>query len=175
MRHSWQNFMVGLCAIIALAGMSALLLLFGELTFLLERRYEVPISAPDCAALRSVEAEVAPGPGREAARARVDARNSAGETALMFAAAEGSPSAVRLLLDRGADPRVRTKRNETALGYAGTAGNDAVVRRLLEHGAEVNAQSHVGTTALAHVTTRGGRHAVIALLQDERLLGFRKP
>ena len=52
MRHSWQNFMVGLCAIIALAGMSALLLLFGELTFLLERRYEVPMRVNTASGLR---------------------------------------------------------------------------------------------------------------------------
>ena len=56
------------------------------------------------------------------AKAKIDTRNGAGETALMLAAANGSPEAVRLLLDHGADPRARTKRNETALGNAGTSG-----------------------------------------------------
>ena len=52
MRSTWQNFMVGLCSIIALAGMAALLLLFGELTFLLEHRYPVVLRANSASGLR---------------------------------------------------------------------------------------------------------------------------
>ena len=40
--------------------------------------------------------------------AQVDAKNSAGATALMGAATNGSGSAVQLLLDSGADARART-------------------------------------------------------------------
>lgn len=53
MRHSWQNFMVGLCAIVALAGMSALLLLFGEFTYLFERRYPVTMRVNTASGLRA--------------------------------------------------------------------------------------------------------------------------
>ena len=53
-----------------------------------------------------------------------------------------------LLLDRGADARVRTKRNETALGNAGTAGNEETVRLLLEHGADVNVRNIRGYSPL---------------------------
>jgi hypothetical protein len=66
----------------------------------------------------------------------------------MFAAADGNPDAVRFLLDRGADARVRTKRNETALGNAATAGNEETVRSLLEHGAEVNVRNIRGYSPL---------------------------
>ena len=52
MRHSWQNFMVGLCTLVALAGMAALLLAFGELTFLLERRFSVPLHVNAASGLR---------------------------------------------------------------------------------------------------------------------------
>jgi phospholipid/cholesterol/gamma-HCH transport system substrate-binding protein len=52
MRHSWQNFMVGLCTLVALAGMAALLLTFGELTFLLERRFSVPLRVNAASGLR---------------------------------------------------------------------------------------------------------------------------
>ena len=57
------------------------------------------------------------------ARTDVNAKNGAGETALMLAATYGNPKAVQLLLDKGADARVRTKRSETALGNAGRSGN----------------------------------------------------
>jgi phospholipid/cholesterol/gamma-HCH transport system substrate-binding protein len=52
MRHSWQNFMVGLCTLVALAGMAGLLLAFGELTWLLERRFEVTLRANAASGLR---------------------------------------------------------------------------------------------------------------------------
>lgn len=45
--------MVGLASIVALAGLSALLLLFGELTFLFERSYRVPLMANSASGLRA--------------------------------------------------------------------------------------------------------------------------
>jgi len=65
-----------------------------------------------------------------------------------MASTNGAPEAVRLLLARGADARVRTKRNETALGNAGTAGVEETVRLLLDHGAEVNVQNIRGFSPL---------------------------
>lgn len=52
MRHPWQDFMVGLFSIIALAGLATLLLFFGELTFLLESRYSLPLRANAASGLR---------------------------------------------------------------------------------------------------------------------------
>lgn len=52
MRHSWQNFIVGLCTLVALVGMASLLLAFGELTWLLERRFELPLRVNSASGLR---------------------------------------------------------------------------------------------------------------------------
>jgi len=52
MRHTWQDFMVGLTSIIALAGLSTLLLFFGELTFLLEKRFTLPMRVNAASGLR---------------------------------------------------------------------------------------------------------------------------
>jgi Ankyrin repeats (3 copies)/Squalene-hopene cyclase C-terminal domain/Ankyrin repeat/Prenyltransferase and squalene oxidase repeat len=78
----------------------------------------------------------------------VRATNSAGETVLMAAATNGSPEAVRLLLEKGADAAVKSKRTETALGNAATAGVEETVRLLLDHGAEVNSRNIRGYSPL---------------------------
>lgn len=53
MRHSWQDFMVGLASIFALAGLSALLLLFGEMTWIFQRSFPVTLHANMAAGLRA--------------------------------------------------------------------------------------------------------------------------
>jgi len=68
----------------------------------------------------------------------------------MAAAATGRPAAVRMLLDKGADPNLRTKRNESALADAATAGNEETVKLLLDHGAEVNVQDIRGYSPLLY-------------------------
>jgi hypothetical protein len=52
MRHSTQDLMVGLCSIGAIAGLSGLLLRFGELTPLLESNYSVTLRANAAMGLR---------------------------------------------------------------------------------------------------------------------------
>jgi phospholipid/cholesterol/gamma-HCH transport system substrate-binding protein len=52
MRHSTQDLMVGLCSIGALAGLSALLLRFGELAPLLERSYAVTLRTNTAMSIR---------------------------------------------------------------------------------------------------------------------------
>jgi hypothetical protein len=53
-----------------------------------------------------------------------------------------------LLLEHGADARVRTKRNETALGNAATSGLEETVKLLLDKGAEVNVRNARGFSPL---------------------------
>ena len=55
-----------------------------------------------------------------------------------------------MLLEKGADPNVRTKRNETALADAATAGNEEAVKLLLDRGAEVNVQDIRGYSPLLY-------------------------
>lgn len=52
MRHSWQDFMVGLASILGLAGLSALLLLFGEMTWIFQSTFPVTLHANMAAGLR---------------------------------------------------------------------------------------------------------------------------
>lgn len=52
MRRTSQDFMVGLTSIVALAGLSTLLLLFGELTFLFESSYRITLNANAASGLR---------------------------------------------------------------------------------------------------------------------------
>src|SRR5262249_50752449 len=91
-----------------------------------------------------------------------------GETALMLACASGNPDAARLLIERGADVRVKSKRNETALGFAGTAGGKATVELLLAKGAEGNVPNFRGYSPLIFAPSSDSMPAeVIRLLLDK--------
>jgi len=73
-----------------------------------------------------------------------------GDTALDSAAGLGEVEMVRLLLDRGANPKIGDKDNLTPLQLAAHHGNLAIVRMLLKAGANVNStDSRYGYTALA--------------------------
>jgi hypothetical protein len=66
----------------------------------------------------------------------------------MAACANGNARAVQLLIDQGADVKVRSKRNETTLGFAATAGVQVSVEMLLAKGAEVNVRNFRGYSPL---------------------------
>src|SRR5688500_3608210 len=76
-------------------------------------------------------------------RARVRARNSIGDSALMLAAIRGHLEMVRLLAAYGAD---LNPSGWTPLHYCASGGHTEVCRLLLELGADVNARSENGTT-----------------------------
>jgi hypothetical protein len=80
----------------------------------------------------------------------VNESDSTGWTALMYAAQAGPVEAMRLLLQAGADPNLRTKEGETALFAAVTAPSQADARfRLLQAaGVDLNAQDNRGVTPL---------------------------
>ena len=66
----------------------------------------------------------------------------------MAAATNGSPGAVQLLLEKGADANVRSKLGETPLGNAAGAGNAETVKLLLDRGADVNSRNSRGYSPL---------------------------
>jgi ankyrin repeat protein len=61
-----------------------------------------------------------------------------GQTALMWAAAEGHAGVVEQLIEFGADHRARSNGGFTPLLFAAREGHIAVVRTLLKNGADVN-------------------------------------
>ena len=95
----------------------------------------------------------------------VNTRDPRGSTLLMHAAAIGSPEAVKLLLDSGADVNAKNQFEATALILG--AGNPAKARMLVEKGADVNAKSKLGRTPLMIAASCDGCSATVKLLLDK--------
>ena len=85
-----------------------------------------------------------------------------GGTPLVDAALYGDAEAIRLLLESGADPNLRSAGNSTALMFA--VDDVEKIRLLLERGADPNARSDEGRTALMIAVARPGTSAVVAQL-----------
>ncbi|MBM3227232.1 MAG: hypothetical protein FJZ47_25985, partial [Candidatus Tectomicrobia bacterium] len=97
--------------------------------------------------------------------ADVQARDSNGRTALMYAAENGDPTTVQALLTHGADVNARDAQGWTALMYAAENGDLTTVQTLLVQKAHVNAKSEgTGWTALMSAAARGHFPVTQALL-----------
>jgi ankyrin repeat protein len=93
---------------------------------------------------------------------QVDARNSAGETALMMAALRGNLRWTERLLARGA--RVHQEGWSPIL-YAASGPEPKVVQLLLERGAPIDARSPNGTTPLMMAARYGAEASADLLLK----------
>lgn len=83
------------------------------------------------------------------AGADLKAGNGSGDRALVYAVRGGDVSALRLLLNRGADVNAqRMMGGETALHRAVEAGNLEVINTLVLYGADVNLPNNYGITPL---------------------------
>jgi ankyrin repeat protein len=104
-------------------------------------------------------------------RVDVNAQDEYGFTPLSRASCySNEPRVVRLLLDHGADPNVRTWRPDggsTPLHLAVERGQIEIARILLEHGASVDAQDGLGNTPL-DVVSGAQRDEIITLLLEHR-------
>ncbi|MGI9075412.1 MAG: ankyrin repeat domain-containing protein [Bryobacteraceae bacterium] len=100
-----------------------------------------------------------------AAPTSVNTADRHGTTPLMDAAAFGSTDAMKLLLDRGADPNTKNAFGATALMWA--AGDIEKVRLLVRKGADVNARSNMGRTALIIAVFHDGSFEIAKLLIEK--------
>jgi uncharacterized protein len=78
-----------------------------------------------------------------------------GNTALMWAAAEGHEEIARLLLDNGAAVNVKNTSNYNALMYAAEADKREVMTLLLDRGAEINDRNRLAETVLMSIARFG--------------------
>lgn len=99
-------------------------------------------------------------------RARVDATDSLGRTALMNAALEGHAAIARMLLGAGANADLADRRGVTALMEAARAGAHAVLSELIDAKANARARDEHGRDALilACQSPRANAQCVRALL-----------
>ena len=99
------------------------------------------------------------------AGARVDKRDSAGNTPMMYGAKEGHTSAIKALIREGADINCRNLMNESALHFAAKSGHQQVAIELLHRGANPNCRDTRGLTPL-FVACRNGRTKIVDLLLE---------
>ncbi|XP_049788076.1 ankyrin repeat family A protein 2-like isoform X1 [Schistocerca cancellata] len=96
--------------------------------------------------------------------ADVDAADTNGLTALMWASSYGQVPTVQLLLQHGASINKQGPEGETALLLAAAGGHHDVVRILLTEGASVNHADDVGNTALIYAAHGDHPHCTNELL-----------
>lgn len=92
--------------------------------------------------------------------ANVEARNTSGQTPLLYSAYAGFRQAVELLLDKGASFRYQDRNGRSPLHYAAREGKAAVVELLLAKGADASLKDGQGRTPLDYAALQN-RAAVL--------------
>ena len=100
------------------------------------------------------------------AGADVNARSKVGRTPLIVAAAcPGSADAVKLLLAKGAEPKVADAANFTPLNEAARVNDFETLQLLLAKPHDINAGNRLGITSLMLAAGHGNVDAVKMLLE----------
>ncbi len=104
----------------------------------------------------------------------------AADTPLIEAVRGGSAAAVRMLLDKGADPGARAPDGATALHWAAYLDDLAMAGLLIDAGADVAAKNRAGVTPLSLACAGAGAALVARLIEagadpNERLPGGETP
>ncbi|KAL6887036.1 hypothetical protein GGI43DRAFT_264528 [Trichoderma evansii] len=81
--------------------------------------------------------------------ANIEAKDSDGRTALLWAAEKGHQATVKLLVEKGADIEAKDSDGLTPLSFAAENGHQATVELLVEKGADIEAKDSDGRTPLS--------------------------
>ena len=121
----------------------------------------------DVAAMSAIAAE-------EAAdiAAVVNYRNSVGNTALMRAAWNNRPAALRWLIDRGADLNATDKWGSTAAMEAAIGGYVEALRLLADAGADLAIRDNNGDTALTYAQ-QNKKADCVAIIEQRQAMPMR--
>jgi ankyrin repeat protein len=110
-----------------------------------------------------------------AARARPDAADRQGRTALMFAASQADGGMARALLEAGAAVNSADGQGRTASWYAAQAGKAATLALLAQRGAALDRADRTGLVPLAAAAAAGQLDAVKFLLGASAAVDARNP
>ena len=102
-------------------------------------------------------------------KANVNARDSIGETALVWAIDKKHREIVEILLNKGADPNTTFSYSQRTTGFtplilAATLGHKEIVEMLIVHKADVTTQDNRGRTALSLAAGHGNKEIVEMLI-----------
>lgn len=93
-----------------------------------------------------------------------DVADDEGYLSLHWAAREGTPKQLALLIDQADDVNARANNGRTPLHEAAMASSPENAKLLLDAGAKINAVDHVGFTPL-HAAAMWGNPLIIAMLK----------
>ncbi|KAH8800858.1 heterokaryon incompatibility protein-domain-containing protein [Xylogone sp. PMI_703] len=99
-------------------------------------------------------------------KADVNSEDYDSQILLLWAAGNGHEAIVKLLLERGAEPKAKDENGQTSLSWAAENGHEVIVKLLLEKGAEPKAKDENGQTPLSWAT-RNGHEAIVKLLLEK--------
>lgn len=102
--------------------------------------------------------------------ADINGSDSAGSTALMYAANNGSREALQYLLSKGANPNLKNKEGKTALMLAAEKGFKDIIADLLAKNAKIDEVDNKGRNALMHAAENSQSHIVKFLIAQNALL-----
>lgn len=94
----------------------------------------------------------------------LNAEQPAGVNLLMYELAAGNETAVRTLLDAGADPNALTKTGASPMLVAGATGEPRWLGLLLDKGGDPNLKNHKGEPLLTRLVFEGAWDNILLLL-----------
>jgi ankyrin repeat protein len=103
--------------------------------------------------------------------ADIDAKDSDGQTALVFASKKGHSVIVELLLKHDADINAKDSGGGTALMWASVNSHIAITQILLEAGSDINARNDYGNKAIHFARTVEMAQVLIANYADPEAIG----